>query len=270
MSLTPPLPDLLSHLAIVLVRPKFAENIGAAARIAHNMGIERLIVVRSEAPDYETMAKLATHKAAPLLQKMPVYDNLAEAIAPFSVIVGTTARHGRQRVLERSPRQIVQQVLDDLPANDVAILFGPEDAGLTNEDLKYCQLLSTIPTAGFSSLNLAQAVAIHCYEFFYALAYEPRAIHPQPRLADSREMEGMYAHVEEALVRIDFLQENNHAYWMNNIRQFFNRLRLGKKDAKIIRGICRQFIWHQDTGDRKQGTDIKSVTCNAISKSELL
>jgi len=251
MSSDSPLSDLLSHLAIILVRPKFAENIGAAARVACNMGIERLIVVRDEPPDYETMAKLATHKAASLLQTLPVYKNLAEAVAPFSLVVGTTARHGRQRVLERSPRQIVQQVLDDLPENDVAILFGPEDAGLTNEDLKYCQLLSTIPTAGFSSLNLAQAVAIHCYEFFYALAYEPRAIQPQPRLADSHELEGMYAHVEEALVRIDFLQETNHAYWMNNIRQFFSRMRLGKKDAKIIRGICRQFIWHQDNAVKR-------------------
>ena len=249
MSTSLPVPDLLSHVAIVLVRPKFAENIGAAARIAHNMGIERLIVVRDEAPDYETMAKLATHKAAPLLQTMPIYSDLAEAVAPFALVVGTTARHGRQRVLERSPREIAYHVLDDLPENDVAILFGPEDAGLTNEDLKYCQLLSTIPTAGFSSLNLAQAVAIHCYEFFYALAYEPRAIHARPRLADSHELEGMYAHVEEALVRIDFLQENNHAYWMNNIRQFFSRMRLGKKDAKIIRGICRQFIWHQENRD---------------------
>ena len=251
MSTDRPISDLLSHLAIVLVRPKFSENIGAAARVACNMGIERLIVVRDESADKpldpEAMAKMATHKAAPLLRKMPVYEHLAEALAPFSLVIGTTARHGRQRVLERSPREVVGQVLDDLPENDVAILFGPEDAGLTNEDLKYCQLLSSIPTAGFSSLNLAQAVAIHCYEFFYALAYEPRAIQPRPRLADSHELEGMYAHVEEALVRIDFLQENNHVYWMNNIRQFFNRMRLGKKDAKIIRGICHQFIWHQNS-----------------------
>jgi tRNA/rRNA methyltransferase len=251
MSSDRPVSDLLSHLAVVLIRPKFPENIGAAARVACNMGIERLIVVRDEHAggkpfDHEAMAKLATHKAASLLETMLVYDHLAEAVAPFSLVIGTTARHGRQRVLERSPRQIVHQVLGDLPENDVAILFGPEDAGLTNDDLKYCQLLSTIPTAGFSSLNLAQAVAIHCYEFFYALAYEPRAIEPRPRLADSYELEGMYAHVEEALVRIDFLQENNDAYWMNNIRQFFNRMRLGKKDAKIIRGICRQFIWHQN------------------------
>jgi len=248
-SVAAPLDSLLDHLAIVLVRPKFSENIGAAARIACNMGIERLIVVRDEPPDeaaIAAMAKLATHKAAHVLATMAVHDNLAAAVAPFSLVVGTTARRGRQRVLERSPRDIVRTILDDLPGNDVAILFGPEDAGLTNEDLKYCQLLSTIPTAGFSSLNLAQAVAIHCYEFFYALAYEPKAIEPRPRLADSHEMEGMYAHVEEALTRIDFLQENNHVYWMNNIRQFFGRLRLAKKDARIIRGICRQFIWHQE------------------------
>jgi len=243
------LTGLLGHLAIVLVRPKFPENIGAAARIAHNMGIERLVVVRDEPPDeaaMAAMAKMATHKAAHVLAAMTVHDNLAAAVAPFSLVVGTTARHGRHRVLERSPRDIVKTILDDLPENDVAILFGPEDAGLTNDDLKYCQFLSTIPTAGFASLNLAQAVAIHCYEFFYALAYEPQAIQPRPRLADSHEMEGMYAHVEAALTRIDFLKENNHAYWMNNIRQFFGRLHLSKKDAKIIRGICRQFIWHQE------------------------
>ncbi|MDR3088753.1 MAG: RNA methyltransferase [Desulfobulbaceae bacterium] len=241
-----PVSELLSHLAIILVRPKFSENIGAAARVACNMGIERLILVRDQPPDREAMAKLATHKAAHILETMPVYDDLAAAVAPFSLLIGTTARHGRQRALERGPREVVEAVLPDLPQNEVAILFGPEDAGLTNDDLKYCQLLSSIPTAGFSSLNLAQAVAIHCYEFFYALEYAPKVIAPRPRLADSHELEGMYAHVEEALARIDFLQETNHAYWMNNIRQFFARMRLGKKDAKIIRGICRQFLWHQE------------------------
>lgn len=239
--------SLLSHIAIVLVRPKFAENIGAAARVAHNMGISRLIIVRDTMPDHEPMAKMATHKAAHLIENMELHKRLEDALAPFSLIVGTTARRGRQRSLENTPRDIVQAVLPDLPNNQLALMFGPEDAGLTNDELKYCQFTSAIPTAKFSSLNLAQAVAIHCYELYYGLIHLPKAIRPNPKIASSYELEGMYTHVEEALLRIDFLQEKSHTYWMNNIRQFLNRIRLSSKDAKIIRGICRQFLWYQET-----------------------
>ena len=244
--------SLLANIAIVLVRPKFPENIGATARIAYNMGINRLILVRDTEPEAEPMAKMATHKAAHLLSAMEVHDKLEDALAPFSLVIGTTARRGRQRILEKSPRDIVDTVLPDLADNQVALMFGPENTGLTNDELKYCQLISAIPTADFSSLNLAQAVAIHCYEFFYAAIHQPRAIPPRPQLASSHELEGMYSHVEEALMRIDFLEEKNHGYWMNNIRQFFSRIRLTKKDANIIRGVCRQFLWHQKSGLAKQ------------------
>ena len=160
-------PTLLSHLAIVLVRPKFPENIGAAARIAWNMGINRLILVRDSLPDREPMARMATHKAAHLIDNLLIYNNLPEALAHFTMVVGTTARRGRQRFVVQTPREMVDALLPQLPNNQVAIIFGPEDTGLTNDDLKYCQMTSAIPTADFSSLNLAQAVAIHCYELHY-------------------------------------------------------------------------------------------------------
>jgi tRNA/rRNA methyltransferase len=240
----------LNQIAIVLMEPKFPENIGAAARIAWNMGLSRLIVVRKDQPDYESMAKMATHKAVHLIDTMELHERLETALSPFSCVVGTTARRGRQRVLEKGPRDIIRDIAPLLPDNQVAFLFGPEDRGLTNDDLKYCQMTSAIPTADFSSLNLAQAVAVHCYEIYQGLIHSKKDMAPSPKFASTFELEGMYAHVEEALVKIDFLQEKNHIYWMNNIRQFLNRIQLSSKDANIIRGICRQFLWYQSSCEK--------------------
>ena len=237
--------SLLSQVAIVLVRPKFPENIGSAARVAFNMGVRRLILVRDELPEREPMAKMATHKAEHLLDAMERYDSLEEALSRFSVVVGTTARLGKKRTLEMTPRDVVAAVVPDLQENQLAILFGPEDTGLTNDELKFCRYISSIPTADFSSLNLAQAIAIHCYELYYQVVHAPQAFPPKPQIATTYELEGMYEHVVEALLRIDFLEEKSHTYWMNNIRQFLGRVRLTSKEAKIIRGICRQFLWYQ-------------------------
>lgn len=239
-----PDPSILNNIALILVHPKFPENIGAAARSAFNMGISRLIIVRNEWPDHEAMAKMATHKALHIIDDMEMHGSIEDAIRPFSYLVGTTARRGRQRGSERSPRQIVNSMVDILPNNQVAILFGPENCGLTNDELKYCHATSAIPTADFSSLNLAQAVAIHCYELYHGLIHEQKDVSPTAQIATSFELEGMYQHVEEALVEIDFLEEKNHTYWMNNIRRFLGRLQLSSKESNIIRGICRQFLWH--------------------------
>lgn len=243
--------SLLDHIAIVLVHPKFPENIGAAARVAWNMGITRLIVVRDTPPDHEAMAKMATHKAAHLIENMEIHAHLPEALAPFNIVVGTTARRGRQRILEKSPRDVVEELVPQIAGNQIAFLFGPENCGLANDELKYCQMTSAIPTADFSSLNLAQAVAIHCYELYYGLIHLQKDMKPVPQYASSFELEGMYAHIEEALVQINFLQAKSHTYWMNNIRQFLGRIRLSSKDANIIRGICRQFLWYR-SADSKQ------------------
>ncbi len=245
----------LNNVAIVLLNPKFPENIGAAARSACNMGVSRLVVIRSEEPDYATMAKMATHKALHLIDNMSFHKDLAEALAPFSFVIGTTARRGRQRLTKKGPREVVNKVLPLLPDNQIAFLFGPEDRGLTNDDLKYCQTTSSIPTADFSSLNLAQAVAIHCYELYHGFIYASRKPAASPHLASSFELEGMYTHVEEALLKVNFLHEKNHTYWMRNIREFLNRRQLSSKDTNIIRGICRQFLWYQnDSNDQKNSS----------------
>jgi len=233
---------LLSRLTIILVRPKYPGNIGAAARVAWNMGIENLIIVGDQLPERESMARMATHKAAHLIDNLQRYTTLAEALAPYSIIVGTTARRGRQRLIEKSPREMVKTILPQLSSNRIALIFGPEDSGLTNEDLKYCHLLSAIPTADFSSLNLAQAVAIHCYEIYYSIIHSQKNMPAAPRLASSFELESMYSSLEELLTRVDFMGEKSHTYWMKNIRQFLAQTQLSSKNANIMRRICKKFL----------------------------
>ena len=237
---------LLDNVSIVLMEPKYPENIGAAARCAINMGISKLIIVRREEPDREKMLKMATHKAAHLIDSLQHFQELEQALAPFSYVVGTTARQGRKRHIENSPRFIFDSLLPMLQDNQVAVLFGPEHRGLTNEDLKYCQMTVTIPTADFSSLNLAQAVAILCYELYWTVMYSQKTTTFTPKLANNYQLQGMYEHVEEMLNRIGFLNTNDSTYWMRNIRHFLGRVGLRAKEAKIIRGFCRQFLWYDE------------------------
>ncbi|MDR2549851.1 MAG: tRNA methyltransferase [Desulfobulbus sp.] len=237
--------DRLGQVGIILVGPKYPENIGASARIASNFGISELVVVSEEQFDQERMLKMATHKAAALIREMRVCRTTAEAAAPFQLIVGTTARQGRHRPEDQTPREVMAAIAQQTADNRIGLMFGPESTGLSNEDLDLCQFASTIPTAGFSSINLAQAVAIHCYELYTAVQPHPFATVPKSEFANSFDQEGMYEHIEEALNEITFLQDTNRVYWMRNIRQFLGRVQLKKKEASMIRGICRKLLWHE-------------------------
>ncbi len=234
----------LGDTGIILVGPKFPENIGASARIASNFGIAQLVVVTELVFDQERMLKMATHKAAHLIETMRICRTTAEAAEPFHFIVGTTARQGRHRPKDQTPRDVMAEIVPIFTGNRIGLMFGPEDSGLSNEDLDFCQFASTIPTAGFSSLNLAQAVAIHCYELYTAINSRPFAKIPKSDFANSFDLEGMYAHLEEALVEVTFIRDTNRIYWMRNIRQFLGRMQLKKKEASMIRGICRKLLWH--------------------------
>lgn len=259
---------LLDNITIVLMEPKYPENIGAAARSALNMGISSLIVVRNDPPDTEKMLRMATHKAAHLIEELKLFNNLKDALEPFSHVVGTTARQGRKRHVENSPRYMLSTILPLLENNQVALLFGPEHRGLTNEDLKYCQTKVTIPTADFASLNLAQAVAILCYEIYWGVISSDKVIPASPKLATSYELEGMYEHVENLLNTIGFLRTNDSSYWIRNIRHFLGRVGLRAKEARIIRGFCRSFLWYEDNLNKQGPGILPSEKFDAFSNAE--
>jgi tRNA/rRNA methyltransferase len=239
----------LENIAIVLKGPKFAGNVGSVARCAKNMGIAELIVVGNRELDDEEMRKMATHVAGDIVDEIRHCDTLDEALAGFNWVVGTTARHGWGRGPVIGPRQMAGQVLGVSQENRVALLFGPEDTGLTNDDLRFCQTLVTIPTSGFKSLNLSQAAMVVCYEIFVAESEEVPGF--KQKLAEARELEGMYAHLQATLSAIGFLLPENPDYWMTHIRRLFSRTTLLAREVKIIRGICRQIEWYGDHKERK-------------------
>lgn len=232
----------LEHFAVVLHRPHFPENIGAVARACKNMGVYRLIVVDPLDCDLTRILKMATHASEDVVANMEIYNDLPDALASFHYIVGTTARRGSQRRTVTNPREIAQELIAISRNNNIALLFGPENRGLANTELKLCHTLVTIPTAEFASLNLAQAVMIILYEIFTNSAeFPPEFV---PRLASSVELEAMYNHLSQSLAKIHFINPENPEYWMMNIRRFFSRMQLRARDVKIIRGICRQIEWY--------------------------
>lgn len=232
----------LENIRIVLHRPRFPENIGAAARAARNMGIDRLSVVDPENFDLPRIRMMATHAAFGVVEGIERFDTLAEALSDCAFVVGTTARLGGERQMVLSPPTVARELVSTSQDNNVAVVFGPEDRGLTNEDVRLCHKLVTIPTAGFASLNLAQAVVIVCYELFTAQLETPAPF--KPRLATRRELDGMYDQLRDILVRISYINPENPDYWLNRLRHFFTRIQLRARDVSVIRGICRQVDWY--------------------------
>lgn len=231
----------MENLAVVLNRPKYPGNIGSTARCAKNMGIHRIIVVDPVNPDRTAIEQLSTHCALDVVEKIQYSDSLTDALSPFQYVVGTTGRSG-DTSLKRAmvyPRTMAERIVDISQNNDVALVFGPEDRGLTNAELKYCDLLVKIPTSdAFRSINLSHAVMIVCYEIFTA-SFE-KATDYTPKFATVAETEAMYDHLKAVFLRIGFIKTQNPDYWMTNVRRLFSRTTLHAKDVKIIRGICHQ------------------------------
>jgi tRNA/rRNA methyltransferase len=232
----------LNNIHIVLHKPRYPENIGSAARAMWNMGLRHLAVVAPKNFDLVQVLKLATHEAAHIVKQALHYENLQEALSGYQYVAGTTARLGKQRQVIQTPEKLAAHLAPISQQNRIAILFGPEDSGLSNEDIRYCHALLNIPTADFSSINLAQAVMIVCYAVYAVSLKDPVPF--VPRLASRHELDGMYEQLKDILVRISYINPENPDYFMNNLRRFFTRLQLRAKEVTIIRGLCRQVDWY--------------------------
>src|SRR5208337_4774177 len=232
----------LKNIAVVLNEPHYPENIGAAVRAAKNMGISRFLVVNPAECDPARILKMATHHAEDLVLGIEVHDRLEEALKSFQYVVGSTARMGSYRQFVKNPRQLALELIPISRKNHVAIVFGPEASGLANEHIRYCDALVTIPTAEFTSINLAQAVMIMVYEIFTAASEKKQGF--TPRLATRGELEAMYLQLKDTLTKRNFIHRENPDYWMKSIRRFFSRMQLRGRDVQLIRGICRQIDWY--------------------------
>lgn len=238
---------MLDDLTVVLFRPKYPENVGSAARACLNMGVSRLVLVDPYNFDLDKALPLATVHAKHILTGARIVDTLAEAVAGCTAVFGTTARTGGWRKGIMSPTTLAGVVDERLrEGGRVAVVFGPEDKGLTNEETSVCSGLVTIPTSrSGTSLNLAQAVVVVLYECFKRsldTPFTPNGPHEE-RPTTVPEQETLFTTLQDTLLAIDFLKSDNPDYWMLPVRRFFSKINLKRNEFNLLMGVCRQIQW---------------------------
>jgi TrmH family RNA methyltransferase len=222
---------------IVLVDTSHPGNIGATARAMKTMGLHELKLVRPKRfPSDEATARAAG--ADDVLAAATVHDGLTSAIADCGWVVGASARLRSVSVPVVDPREAAAEIWRRVPADRVAVLMGPEQSGLTNEDLARCRQLVHIPAnPEFSSLNLAMAVQVICYELRMAAPNLPR---PKPapefRLATAAELEGLHEHLERLLTESGFLHPAHQRQVKLKLRRIFQKAELEENELNILRG----------------------------------
>jgi len=231
------------HIRIVLVNTTHPGNIGGVARAMKNMGVSDLCLVEPKSfphPDADARASGATD----ILEKACVVSTLDEALADCGLIFGTSARERHIPWPLVNPRELAAIATPLEGKARVAILFGREDRGLTNEELQRCHHHVHIPAVeSFSSLNIAAAVQVITYELRMAQVADQQAARPQwgtdwdIELAEQRELELMFEHLERTLVEIEFLDPNNPRQLMPRLRRLLQRAVPDKVEVNVLRGI---------------------------------
>lgn len=231
----------LNSISILLVRPRYHENIGSVARVMKNMGLNRLIVVDGSSPLHRDAYKLASG-AEDILERAEEFPTLREAISEMGCVVGMTSRGGKERGPLLTPKDLVEQLIPVSEKNLIGLVFGSEKEGLTNEELSLCHLYVRIPSAdSFPSLNLAQAVMVLCYELFQLSTTIRKETGP---LASSERLERMFEHMERTLVAIGFLDAKQPEKIMRVLRKIFGRSQMDEREVQIFQGIWSKVDWH--------------------------
>jgi len=226
------------HIRIVLVGTTHPGNIGAVARAMKNMGLTELYLVNPKEYPSER-AEWRASNAQDVLQQARVVATLDEALVDCGLVVGTSARDRRIPWPLFNPRACGERVVAEAAHHPVAVVFGREDRGLTNDELQRCHYHVHIPTnAEYSSLNLAMAVQVICYELRMA-AENPIALEEKwdMPLADPKAVELFFQHLEEVMVEVGFHEPDNPRQTLTRMRRLFNRVRPDKMELGILRGF---------------------------------
>ena len=231
----------IDHIDIVMVGTTHPGNIGAAARAMKNMCFTNLVLVDPQCPVGE-IAFARSSGAHAILDQHKTYDTLQEAINDCHLVVGMSARHRSLPWPELSPQQMTQEIIRKGADNRVALVFGREQSGLTNDELGFCNYMASIPTnPDFSSLNVASAIQIMCYEINQSLLNkdqgEAKETAPDEPLATSHDIEGYMSHLKQVLETTEFLDPENPGILMQRLRRLYLRVELNKTEVNILRGI---------------------------------
>ncbi|WP_299411369.1 RNA methyltransferase [Acaryochloris sp. IP29b_bin.148] len=241
----------LRDIKIILVEPAGPLNVGAIARVMKNMGLGQLILVNPHCdPVGEDAKRMAVH-ADDYLTQAQVVETLSEGLVGCERVIATTARSRRLQIATHSPRQILPWLLE----GSAALVFGPEDRGLSNDELYHAQAFLQIPTSPeYAALNLAQAVTICCYELRQLVledlnpspetSLQPPVEAGQPQnLAPFQQREAFFQALEAALLEIGYLYPHTAKSRMQKLRQLFNRSHLSAQEVAMLRGMIRQLHW---------------------------
>jgi len=231
----------LDSISIILVRPKFHENIGAVARAMKNMGLSRLKLVNGCSPLHMDAYKLASG-AEDILERAEEILTLREAISETGYIAGMTSRGRKERYSFVTPQALIKKIIPLSVKNSIGLVFGSEREGLTNEELSLCHLYVGIPSSpSFPSLNLAQAVMVICYELFRS---SMTISEPPLQLAKAEQLERMFEHMEETLAEIGFLDPHHPQRIVRVLRRLFGRSQMNEREVRILHGIWSQIDWY--------------------------
>ncbi len=233
---------MLANFSIILVETSHPGNIGGVARAMKNMGLSDLRLVRPKVfPHSDATSRAAG--ANDVLSDARLFDSLDDAVADCQALIGASARDRTISWPVLTPRQCAQKFVSDRYQDSrIGLLFGREHSGLKNEELDKCDYLLRIPcNPEFSSLNLAAAVQVVCYELFVASGQYSHACPAETAepLASREQMEGFYQHLEQALDDIGFLHRDKSRSIMRRLRRIYNRIELESKEVDILRGILR-------------------------------
>lgn len=237
--------EFLDRIRVVLVGTLHSGNIGAAARAMKNMGLRRLyLVAPAEFPHREATYRAVS--AVDVLRDAVVCSSLLEAVRDCTLVVGTSARERRIQLPQFGPREMGERCVAAHAHCETALVFGREDSGLNNEELRLCHWHVHVPTSpDYASLNLAAAVQLLAYEMRMAalsrLAPQPAAGSEWDEpLATTEGIERFYAHLEETLTEIGFLNPAAPRQLMTRLRRLFNRVHLDQMELNILRGMLTE------------------------------
>ena len=233
---------MLSNFKIVLVETSHPGNIGAVARAMKNMGMDQLRLVSPKFfPHADATARASG--ADDVLRAAQVYTSLPEAIGDCQIVLGASARDRTISWPSVTARECANKWVGEVVRENIALVFGRENSGLKNHELDLCHYLLRIPcNPDYSSLNLAAAVQVVCYELFvtsgqeYTSAIGDRGEEP---LATAEQMEAFYGHLYQTMADIGFLHPERSKSIMRRLRRVFNRTQLDVKELDILRGILR-------------------------------
>lgn len=232
-----PTAAILDRIRVVLIRSTHPGNIGGAARAMKTMGLSKLYLVEPASfPD--PVADARASGATDVLHSAIVVSSLSEALSGTVLSAALTARRREMSLPPRMPREAAAEIVGHAMTGDVALVFGTEASGLTNDEVALCSLPVTIPAnPEYSSLNLAAAVQLLCYEIRLAALGELGPVVTATDAASFDEIEGFHRHLEEVMAASGFYDPATSKRLLPRVRRLFGRVRLEREEINILRGI---------------------------------